>query len=217
MRDHDLVLRAVVFDLNGTLSDDEPLFAALYVELLADEGVALTEAEYWTSLAGLADDELLARVLPRASAADRARIARARVERYLALTAASPTIGPDAVAAVHAAAAHGPVAVCSGSSRVEVEHVLRLAGLLDALDAVVCAEDVPAGKPDPAGYELACGRLGVPPSACLAVEDTDAGVLAARAAGLRVAALPTPALTLVPDVLLPRLDATTVRGALGAR
>jgi sugar-phosphatase len=70
--------------------------------------------------------------------------------------------------------------------------MLRLAGVEGDVRAVVATEDVPRGKPDPAPYLLAAEQLGVPPGECVAFEDSRAGVLSAKAAGMRVVALQRP-------------------------
>ncbi len=103
----------------------------------------------------------------------------------------------ETIAFVRALAAEVPVAICSGAVREEVELVLELAGLRDSICAVVCIDDVDQGKPDPSGYLLALARVnedrGLHESIIardvLAIEDSPAGVQAARAAGLRCAAV----------------------------
>src|SRR6185503_12697431 len=89
--------------------------------------------------------------------------------------------------AVRYAAARVPVAVVSGAYRREIEPVLQHAALAERVTALVAADDVTRGKPDPEGYVRALAALGdglVPPDV-VAFEDTEAGVAAARAAGLR--------------------------------
>jgi HAD superfamily hydrolase (TIGR01509 family) len=91
--------------------------------------------------------------------------------------------------AVLAAAARGPVGIASGASIGEIRHILTAAGLLDNFSAIIAAEDVRHGKPDPEPFQLACYRLkshceGLEPSECLAVEDSIGGIESARAAGM---------------------------------
>lgn len=84
------------------------------------------------------------------------------------------------------------LAVASSSSRRWVERHLRAHGLLDWFDHLVCREDAPRAKPEPDLYLEAARRLGVPPAAAVAFEDSYNGTLAARRAGLRCVAVPTP-------------------------
>ena len=110
--------------------------------------------------------------------------------RYVARAGDGSTIGADAREAVHAAAAAGArLAVVSGAPHAAIEAALRRAELSGAFTAVVAAEDVDRGKPDPAGYRRALDVLGVDPQAAVAVEDSEAGVLAAKAAGIYTVAV----------------------------
>ena len=82
------------------------------------------------------------------------------------------------------------MALASNSSRQLVSTALSTAGLTDAFDAIVTADDVDAGKPAPDIYLLACERLGVRPEDSLALEDSPSGIAAAKAAGLACIAVP---------------------------
>jgi len=93
------------------------------------------------------------------------------------------------IALLRRLAAHHPVAVVSGSSRRLVGEMLKFLGVDRLVRFYLGTEDVPRGKPHPAPYALAAERLGVPPGHCVAFEDSRAGVLSARAAGMRVVAL----------------------------
>ena len=169
-------MRAVIFDFNGTLSDDEPVLARVYQELRPE----LTPEEYFTHLAGHTDEEILG--------PDPALIAQ-RIERYNELVADGSTIDDEARAAVRFAAERLPVGIVSSAYRAEIEPVLAASGLTDAFSVVVTLDDVSRGKPDPEPYLLAAERLGLAPAELLVFEDTDVGVRAAKAAGARVVGL----------------------------
>ncbi len=183
------MIRAVVFDFNGTLSDDEPILCEIWQEIAAEHGRPLSREEYFGRLAGLSDPEIGARLL--GPGADVPAAVDEQVRRYRERVADGSTVGPEMRAAVRFAAERVPVAVCSGAARAEVEAVLAAAGLADAVSTVVAAEDVHAGKPDPEGYLLALERLGegIAAADVLVLEDSEAGVLAAKAAGMRCYAL----------------------------
>jgi HAD superfamily hydrolase (TIGR01509 family) len=107
-----------------------------------------------------------------------------------------------------------PVVVVSGSARVEVETVLEAAGLSSAVSGLVAAEDVERGKPAPDGYLRALELLGISAEDAVAVEDSDVGVAAAKAAGLRcvaVAGTMSPKRLAAADEIVPRLDPELVR------
>src|SRR3954447_5440268 len=179
------VVRAVAFDFNGTLSDDEPLLARVYQEQFAELGKPITEAEYFEHLAGHTDEEMYTRWFGRADPA----LIQDRIDRYNRLAADGHTVDEEMRAAVRFAAARVPVAVVSAAARSEIEPVVDAAGIRDALTLIVAQDDVSNGKPDPECYLAAARALGVEPAELLVLEDTDVGVAAARAAGTRVVAL----------------------------
>jgi beta-phosphoglucomutase len=178
-------VRAVVFDFNGTLSDDEPVLARVYQELFAELGHPLTVDEYYEQLAGHTDEEMFIRWLGRSSN----ELIRERVRRYNALVSDGSTVDDDVRAAVKWAAARMPVAVVSAALRDEIEPVLDSSGIRDLFAVVLSQDDVARGKPDPQPYLLAAERLGVAPEEMLVFEDTDVGVASAKAAGARVVGL----------------------------
>jgi HAD superfamily hydrolase (TIGR01509 family) len=174
---------AVLFDFNGTLSNDEPILCAIFQELFAEAGKPMREEEYFGHLFGLSDPELVETWLGRS---DDSLVAR-KIARYRELVGDGSTVDDDAREAVRFAASQGPVAVVSGSSHAEIEPVLVAAGLRDATEVIVAMEDVSRGKPAPDGYVRALELLGV--STAVAIEDSPPGIAAARAAGLRCAAV----------------------------
>jgi HAD superfamily hydrolase (TIGR01509 family) len=176
---------SVLFDFNGTISDDEPLLCAIFQELFAAAGKPLSEAEYFDRLAGLSDPEIVATWLGRADPA----IVDRKIARYRERSADGSTVDDETRRAVLLAAEHGPVAVVSGAARAEIEPVLAAAGLRDAVEAIVSMEDVPRGKPEPDGYLRALELLGHRSEDSVAIEDSPPGVAAAKAAGLRCAAV----------------------------
>jgi beta-phosphoglucomutase-like phosphatase (HAD superfamily) len=142
---------------------------------------------------------------------------RERLELFLERVGDGRTIGPAARAAVRAAAGRVPVAVVSGAFRVEVEGLLKGAGLATAVSAIVALEDAGRQKPDPAPYLLAASRLAVGPEEIVAFEDTAVGVASAKAAGLRcIAVLGTQAPERLgeADEIVPVLDGALVERVL---
>jgi len=210
------VTRAVIFDFNGTISDDEPVLDRLFCAMASDLGAPMTSEDYYRDLAGLSDVEIVKRIVARSGAsADVDALLREKIARYKAIVAEAPTIGDDVAAFVRAVAGRVPVAIASGAVREEVEHVLRIAGLLELFAAIVTVDDVEHGKPDPEGYLLALERLGegIGPADVLVFEDADAGVQSAKAAGMRCAVVRSPAYTGEPvaaDAVLDRLDPAEV-------
>ncbi|HJU47642.1 MAG TPA: HAD family phosphatase [Gaiellaceae bacterium] len=200
--------QAVLFDFNGTLSDDEPLLCTVYRELFARQGKPLTEDEYYTLLAGLPEEAIIGGWLG-VDGAELAALVAERIERYRVAAADGRTVRAATREAVAFAAERVPVGIVSGAFRTEIEPVLEASGLAGVFRVVVTADDVVDGKPAPDGYEEALRQLGAPRAEdVLAFEDTEAGVASAKAAGLRCIALggtlPPERLTLA-DELVPAL------------
>ena len=184
--------RAVIFDFNGTLSDDEPILYEIYARLFAEHGRPLTEADYFGHLAGLSDPEIVHRWLGRRDDAE--TVVHERVNRYREAVADGSTIHAEVRRALAHAAARVPVAIVSGAAAAEILPVVAAAGLSDVFVAIVTSDDVEHGKPHPEGYLVALEHLrqredGLRADEVTVFEDTEAGVLAAKAAGMRCLAV----------------------------
>ncbi|HWO80362.1 HAD family phosphatase [Gaiella sp.] len=181
--------RALVFDFNGTLSDDEPVLFAIYSELFAEHGRPLTEADYYGRLAGNTEEAIIGGWLG-VEGDELQALVEERIDRYVRRADGS-TITLALREAFRYAAARVPVGVVSGAYRREIQPVLEKADLADRVTVVVTADDVTRGKPDPEGYRLAIAALGdgIVPQEVVAFEDTEAGIASARGAGLRCLAV----------------------------
>ncbi len=203
--------RAVIFDFNGTLSDDEGTLCRLYVELFDEVlGWKISEEEYLERFAGKSDREIVAEAVA-ATTAGSARLVEAllcqRRERYAEIVTTSSPVTSGAAELVRWLRSGGiPLGIVTGAQRADVRLVLEGSKLSDAFGALVTEEDVERGKPDPEGFLLGASRLGVTPSAVVVFEDSLFGVRAARSAGMsciavqgtgRVEALPAEADALV--------------------
>jgi len=174
---------ALVFDFNGTLSDDEPLLLSIYQELFARYGRPLREQEYVGRLAGNTEETIIGTWLG-VDGPLLAMLVKERIAAYTALAASGSTVTTPVREAVRYAAGRVPVAIVSGAFRAEIEPVVAAAGLSGDLTTIVAADDVEHGKPHPEGYELAVERLAVAAARTVAFEDTEAGVASAKDAGL---------------------------------
>jgi HAD superfamily hydrolase (TIGR01509 family) len=209
-------LRAIAFDFNGTLSNDEGVYCEIFGELFAAAGRPLTREAYFRELVGLPDAEIVRRWLGE-EFPEPDRLVAERIRLYRERTARGESVPEPARAAVRAAAARVPVAIVSGDFREEIEHVLAGAGLVRDVSVLVALEDVTRPKPDPEPYLLALEHLGLEPRDVVAIEDTDVGIASARAAGLPcVAVLGTlpPDRLAAADEIAPRLDAALVERLL---
>jgi beta-phosphoglucomutase-like phosphatase (HAD superfamily) len=202
-------LSAVIFDFNGVLVDDEAVHFALFRELLAEEGVVITERDYHERYLGYDDRGCFEAALADAGqSADRKRldllIAR-KARRYVEVAAEGLRFFPESAETLEAVAARWPVAICSGALRSEIEYALRRLGRLNQVSAIISAEDTDKCKPHPEGYRLALDALRAlapysrvdPTTAerpiarelvagdCLVIEDSLAGIISAKGAGMR--------------------------------
>jgi beta-phosphoglucomutase len=194
------VIRAVVFDFDGVIANSEPLHFRAFHEVLADEGITLTEAAYYGRYLGFDDvGAFRAIAADQQETVDDARVAAwvARKARRLeALEAHTSVLFPGAREAIERLAARGPIAIASGALRAEIERVLERERLLAHFAVLVAAEDTPRSKPDPAPYVRAVAGLAglVPaltPGQCVAIEDSRWGLASARTAGLRTIGITT--------------------------
>ena len=189
---------AVFFDFNGVLVDDERLHLAGFNEVLAPYGVSVSDEDYDARYIGFDDRGAFRAMLSDHGLPwDDARVAaliEAKRGVYLRLAKDALRIFPGASDALRAVAAELPLAVVSGALQDEIALALDLMGARDIVRLVVSAEDTRACKPDPEGYLLGITGLralgvDVDPARSVAVEDSVAGIEAARAAGLRVIAV----------------------------
>lgn len=174
---------AVLFDMDGTLVDSEPIWFAVMQEVAARFGAPLPDDAH-ARLRGVDRDASMA--LLRAQyglEVDPPAFWGAVMDRLVDAVAAVPAM-PGAAAWVEALAAAGrPRAVVSNSPRAMIEASLAPHAWGAHVTVRLGADEVPRPKPAPDGYRLAATRLGVAAERCLVLEDSEAGVLAARAAG----------------------------------
>jgi len=202
------VIKAVVFDLDGVLVDSEHVWDAARKELAAERGrpwpeqatqdmmgmSSLEWSGYMHDVVGLSEppEEISAEVVRRLEELYRREL---------------PLID-GAVEAVEQVAERWPLGLASSSNRELIDLVLELSGLARYFRATVSSEEVPRGKPAPDVYLEAARRLGVSPARSVAIEDSENGIRSAKAAGMRVLAIPNlryppaeEALALADDVL----------------
>jgi HAD superfamily hydrolase (TIGR01509 family) len=186
------VIEAVVFDLDGIILDSEQAWDDVRRQLAAERGgrwhdqasrdmMGMSSVEwsrYMHDVIGLEEtpEEINAEVVRRLEAAYRERL---------------PLI-PGAVEAVQSLAGRWPLALASSSNRGLIDFVLEVSGLDRYFRATVSSEEVPRGKPAPDVFLEAARRLDAQPERCAAIEDSEAGIRSAKAAGMRVIAVPNP-------------------------
>lgn len=196
------MIRAVIFDFNGVLVDDEHVHFALFRDILALEGIALSEEQYLERYLGYDDRGCFETALAEAGQdAGRLRVdalIAQKAGRYAEVAETGLRFFPSAGECLAALAGRWPLAICSGALRPEIEFALDRLRVRERVLAIVSAEDTARCKPDPEGYNLALEALRALPGAgladlgpreCLVIEDSLAGVESAKAAGMRAVAV----------------------------
>jgi HAD superfamily hydrolase (TIGR01509 family) len=184
------VIAAVVFDLDGVIVDSEQVWDEVRAEYTREMGGQYTERAT-RDMMGMSSGEwsaYMAEELALPGTPD--EINAAVVERMLARYGEAPPLIPGAVEAVRAVAERWPVAIASSSNPELIEVVLAAAGLAGLVRHAVSSQEVERGKPAPDVYLEAARRLGVEPAQAAGVEDSQNGILSAKAAGMLVVAVP---------------------------
>ncbi len=193
------MLRAVIFDFNGIIVDDEPIHFELFQKVLAEEGIELTNDAYYARYLGFDDRGAFSfgyrehnRPLSQEKLAE--LIARKAVY-YQEAIRNHVAIFPGVKKLVADLAQSLPLAVASGALRNEIETILTAANLIHHFKAVVSAEDVERGKPEPDIFLQALAALNaqdsdtIQASECVVIEDSKEGIKGARSAGMKCLAV----------------------------
>lgn len=196
------MLRAIIFDFDGVVADNEPIHCTLFQRVLGELGVFLSREEYYAEYLGYDDKGCFAAILaargrPTTQALIHELVAR-KAALYLDHIRDHLIILPGVREFVREAAKRHRLAIASGALRQEIEFILEQAGLRKEFEHITSAEDVSRGKPDPEAFLHALASLnrnrpgqadGLVPADCLVVEDSIPGVRAAHRAGMKVLAV----------------------------
>jgi len=197
-------LRAIIFDMDGVLCDSEPLHMKAFQRVLEEEGIMLTDNEYYDKYLAFDDRGCFTAVFgvhQRTLDAEKMKKLLARKAKYLEEHMKEGlVIYPGTESFVRKAADRYSIALASGARRLEVEFVLKKAKIRGLFAAIVSADDVEKGKPDPESFQAALKSLNqtrlqgteeIQPGECLVIEDSHHGIAAAKKAGMKAAAIPT--------------------------
>jgi len=192
------MIKAIFFDFNGVIIDDEPIQLLAYQEVFKAEGITLTNEDYYGSL-GMSDVYFVRAAFERAGRELGGETLQSLIEEKTVLHGKmierELPLFPGVENLVIAASRHFSLGVVSMARRVEIDEVLERARLRSFFDVIVSAEDVDSCKPDPAcylsGFSLlnakrrSEGAREISSNECLVIEDAPPGILAGRAAGMR--------------------------------
>jgi HAD superfamily hydrolase (TIGR01509 family) len=195
------LIEAVVFDLDGVLLDSEQIWDEVREQLARERGGRWHEGAQ-RAMMGMSSTEWSQYMhdeigLPESPDEISAEVVRRLEEQYRQHL---PLLD-GAVEAVERLAARWPLGIASSSNREVIDLVLELSGLALFFKVTVSSEEVARGKPAPDVYLEATRRLGVTPDRSAAIEDSENGIRAAKAAGMRVVAIPNPHFPPDPEAL----------------
>lgn len=199
-------MKATLFDFNGVLVDDENVHLASFREVLAPLGVTIDDDAYAESYLGFDDAGAFAQILEDAdkpaSSKEIARLVEAKKPVYMRRIATDLVVFEGAADIVRRRAELGIVGIVSGALEAEIVHALEVMGVREHVSFIVSAERTSACKPDPEGYFLGLAELSnlstkgaadvgraVEAGHVVVIEDSLAGIEAAKSAGLRCAAV----------------------------
>src|SRR5207244_6641778 len=193
------MLKAIIFDCDGVIADTEPIHMAAFGRVLAEEGITLTEEDYFAHYLALDDRGCFTKALAGAGRAlaqeQLSKLIRRKAEYVEPAMQADLRILPGAAEFIQLASEVYPLAVASGALRAEIELVLKYGNLRDHFRVSVSAEDVSHSKPHPDPFlkarELLDAVTGhhIEPSECLVIEDSIHGIRAAHLAAMRCLAV----------------------------
>lgn len=208
LRDH---FTGIIFDMDGVITDTEPLHVEAERQTCRDYGFDAPLAE-WDGFKGRTADDIFAYLVAkygagRADAPTPAEMIRHKTGIYLKLAQAGLPLVPGSVDFIKTARGHfSKVALATSSNGAVQRAVFDRYNLDPYFDAVTTGDELTRGKPDPQAYLKAAAKIGLPPAACLVVEDSDNGIRAAKSAGCTVAGITTS----FPGELLAALGAAIV-------
>lgn len=194
------MLRAVIFDFNGIIVDDEPIHFKLFQKVLGEKAIVLTEQTYYARYLGFDDKGAFVAAYRdnhrSLSHAELAELIERKAVYYQEAIRNHVAIFPGVKKLIGELSGSLPVAVASGALRQEIETILCTAGLLGCFRAIVAAEDVRRGKPDPEIFLKALAQLNaamagnpISTAECLVIEDSKEGIKGARRAGMKCLAV----------------------------
>ncbi|MBN3922711.1 HAD family phosphatase [Nostoc sp. NMS4] len=178
------MLSAILFDLDGTLVNTEPLHYKAWHETLISYGLEIDEEFYKTRMNGGLNSQVIASILPSLSSKEGQKLAEKKETRFHEFALELKPLDGLAKILRWSQKCGLKRAVVTNAPRQNAILTLKVLGLTNAFDTVILAEEAVAGKPDPAPYRLALHRLNISPESAIAFEDSPTGICSSVGAGI---------------------------------
>lgn len=179
------MLKAVIFDLDGTLTDSDKVHFQVFQEIFAQKGMALDEALYRQKISGRQNAALVPDFFPDLSGTDAEAFSDRKEATFRTLAQGQLTPLPGLLDLLTQVQRHGlAIAVVTNAPPENAAFMLSELGLADTFSPVIMADHLPRGKPDPLPYQTALDQLGIVATEAIAFEDSRTGIRAAVAAGI---------------------------------
>lgn len=192
------MLDAILFDLDGTLVNTDPLHFQAWQEMLRDYGIEIDLNFYQSRISGRLNPLIIQDLLPHLSLVEGEKFAEDKEARFREMAPLLKRMdGLDDL--LSWTDKHGLKRfLVTNAPRKNVEFMLSVLKLTDSFDRVILGEEAKAAKPDPAPYQLALNYLNIPPEKAIAFEDSGSGIRSAVGAGIRTIGI---ASTYAPEIL----------------
>jgi len=178
------MLTAILFDLDGTITNTDPIHYQAWEQMLSPYDIKLDETFYKTRITGGLNPEIVKNILPQLSAAEGQKLADEKEVLFRQLGSNLQPLSGFAELLAWTNTHQLQRALVTNAPRLNAEFMMEVLGIKEAFHAVILAEDCVAGKPDPAPYQAALDRLNIKAENAIALEDSPAGIRAAVAAGI---------------------------------
>jgi len=181
------MIKAIIFDMDGVISDTQRLHASIEISLLKKHGIDISPEELTTNYAGISDKEFFTKIFEVCGVTtDVKDVIKEKWDKMMPLAVNNILPIPGAIKIINDLKEAGfKLGVASSAPIKFIELVLKELGLKDKFQAVTSVEDVEYSKPNPEIFLLTAKKLNVNPKDCVVIEDAESGMIAAKKAGMK--------------------------------
>ncbi|MDZ8241346.1 MAG: HAD-IA family hydrolase [Nostoc sp. ChiQUE01a] len=179
------MLAAILFDLDGTIVNSDPIHYRAWKEMLLNFGIEIDETFYKSKISGRLNPEIVQDILPQLSLAEREKFADEKEALFRRLASNLEPLSGFSELLAWTDTHQLKRALVTNAPRLNAEYMLEVLGIKEAFHTIVLADDCIAGKPDPAPYQVALNKLEIQAEEAIALEDSPSGIRAAIGANIR--------------------------------